>query len=85
MAHKGGAENIIIHWYQSAGRKVLTTGIQQNISRFIGKVINNRNDGAFVRVSAFSTDSHIREAKSQVTFFAQEILNLLPEYWPTEQ
>ena len=85
LARRGGVEKTVLHWYQSAGRKVLSTGIKMNIQRFIGRIFHNRNDGAFVEVSAFSIDGHIRESKSLVKLFAQEVLDLLPEYWPVEQ
>ena len=85
LARKGAVYETVLHWYQSDGSRVFATGIQQNIRRFIGKVINNRNDGAFVRISALSDESHIEESKALVEFFAQKALNLLPKYWPVEQ
>lgn len=85
LTRKGANYEIILHWYQSAGSKVLATGIQMNIQRFIGRIFNNRNDGAFVRVSVFSLDGNIREAESLVKFFAQEVLDILPEYWAVEK
>ena len=85
LTRKGANYEIIFHWYQSAGSKVLATGIQMNIQRFIGRIFNNRNDGAFVRVSVFSLDGNIREAESLVKFFAQEVLDILPEYWAVEK
>ena len=85
LARKGAVYETVLHWYQSDGSRVFATGIQQNIRRFIGKVINNRNDGAFVRISALSSESHIEESKALVEFFAQKALNLLPKYWPVEQ
>ena len=85
LARKGAVYETVLHWYQSDGSRVFATGIQQNIRRFIGKVINNRNDGAFVRISALSGESHIEESKALVEFFAQKALNLLPKYWPVEQ
>ena len=85
LARKGEVYETMLHWYQSAGTKVLVTGIQQNIHRFIGRLFHNRNDGAFVRVSASSGEDHTEEAALLVQSFAQEVLNLLPEYWPIEQ
>jgi len=47
LTRKGNNYEIILHWYQSAGSKVLATGIQMNIQRFTGRIFHNRNDGAF--------------------------------------
>jgi EpsI family protein len=85
LSRKGELYETVLHWYQSAGNKVLATGIQQNIQRFIGRLFHNRNDGAFVRVSVFSNEGEIEETESLAKSFAQEILNLLPKYWPVEQ
>ena len=85
MKSKGELYETVLHWYQSAGNKVLATGIQQNIQRFIGRLFHNRDDGAFVRVSVFLNEGEIEEAESLAKSFAQEILNLLPKYWPVEQ
>ena len=75
----------MIHWYQSARTKVLDSGIKRNVQRFIGKITHNRNDGAYVQVSTTRTVPADEEVPEELTQFAQNILNLLPEYWPEEQ
>jgi EpsI family protein len=85
LARKGETYESVLHWYQSAGNKVLSTGIQQNIERFIGRTFYNRNDGAFVSVSVFGKEEHLKEADLLTKSFAQKILDLLPEYWPIER
>lgn len=85
LTRKGDKYEIILHWYQSARYKVLSTGVHMNIQRFASRLFHNRNDGAFVRVSAFSVYSKTREAELLVKSFAVELLNLLPEYWPVEK
>jgi CO/xanthine dehydrogenase FAD-binding subunit len=45
----------------------------------------NRNDGAFVRVSVFGKEEHLKEASLLVKSFVEKILDLLPEYWPIEE
>ena len=84
LAQKGKFYLIVLHWYQSAGTKVLATGIQQNIQRFAGKLLNNRNDGAFIQVSMVSGEDEINEANLLVGAFAEKVLDLIPHYWPTE-
>ena len=85
LARRGDAYFSALFWYQSAGDKVLATGIEQNIQRFVDRLMNNRNDGAFVRVSVVSAEEQIHEAKSLGMAFASETLDLLPDYWPVEE
>ncbi len=85
LARKGDVYFSALYWYQSAGNRVLSTGIDQNIHRFVDRLLNNRNDGAFVRVSLFSTEQQIHEAKSLGMAFAAETLDMLPHYWPVEE
>src|SRR3989304_6240060 len=37
LARKGDGCVIMLHWYQSAGNRVIATGIEQNIRRFLGR------------------------------------------------
>jgi EpsI family protein len=85
LARKGETYESVLHWYQSAGNKILSTGIQQNIERFKGRIFYNRNDGAFVRVSVFTSQKGMEEANLLAKSFAEKILDLLPLYWPLEQ
>jgi len=85
LAHKGETYESVLHWYQSAANKVLSTGIQQNIERFKGRIFYNRNDGGFVRVSVLTGEKGIEEANLLAKFFAEKVLDLMPNYWPLEQ
>ena len=84
VAQKGNVYETVYHWYQSNKNKVLTTGIQQNIQRFISRIRYNRNDGAFVRISMRSDKDGIELARKKTQQFAAKILSILPEYWPVE-
>jgi len=85
LARKGETYESVLHWYQSAGNKVLSNGIQQNIQRFLGRIFYNLNDGAFVRISIISELKGIEEANSLAKTFSEKILDLLPAYWPVEK
>ncbi len=85
QAKTGESYETMLHWYQSDRNKVLRTGFEQNIQRFMGRVLRNRNDGAFVRVSVSSNKSGLTKADKKVRVFAEALLNILPQYWPTEQ
>ena len=83
-ARKDGMNTIMLHWYQS-GEKVMSTGLRQNMERFWGRLLHNRNDGAFVRISAQVPDDLVAVADTNLLFFAGRVLKLLPEHWPTEK
>lgn len=85
LARKGEWYESVLHWYQSAGNKILDSGLKQNIQRFMGRVLYNRNDGAFVRVSVTSRQEDLREAESLIRNFAANLMDLLPQYWPVEK
>jgi EpsI family protein len=85
ISKKGNLYYIIIFWYQMLKDKVVSNGIQQNILRFFGRLFYNRNDGAFVRISAFSEKDDIPKTNLLVKSFSKIILNELPNYWPIEK
>jgi len=85
LASKGDLYESVIHWYQSAGTQVLASGLAQNFHRFVGRIFYNRNDGAFVRISTVSTSGGRKTADERVQAFAQQIIDLLPGYWPEER
>lgn len=84
ISRSGNINKYMVHWYQSARTKVLDSGFKRNIQRFIGKIVHNRNDGAYVQVSTTRIEAAEKLPK-ELTQFAQIILNLLPEYWPEER
>lgn len=84
VASKDGLSNVMLHWYQSAGTKVLPTGLQQNLQQFAGRVLHNRNDGAYVQVSALTGDSEVDETRERIKAFARYVLDYLPAHWPVE-
>lgn len=84
VSKNGNNYKYMIHWYQSARTKVLDSGFKRNIQRFVGKLLYNRNDGAYVQVSMTRFRSIDDEVPLELKEFAQCILNILPEYWPVE-
>lgn len=85
LARKNGVNTIMLHWYQTSGSIIVSSGIKQNIMRFLGKIFRNRNDGAYVQVSASTPNSEINPTKLEVEKFAEIIMNQLPKYWPIER
>jgi EpsI family protein len=85
LARKGDTYLSALFWYQSAGNKVLATGIEQNIQRFFDRLLKNRNDGAFVRISVVSPEHQVDEARMLAMGFASKTLDMLPDCWPVEE
>jgi EpsI family protein len=86
LARKDGTNTILLHWYQTAGEKVVSTGLSQNIERFKGRVLHNRNDGAYVQVTtATYSENDVQKNRAGAVQFAENVLNLLPGYWPVEK
>ncbi len=74
---------LVLFWFQSKD-KVLADGIEQNLLRFKNRLLYNRDDGAFVRLSTRMSVDDEAEALTLVQDFAGELLRLLPAYWPEE-
>jgi EpsI family protein len=85
VASKDGANDVMVHWYQSAGTHIMSTGLQQNVQRFVGRIFNDRDDGAYVQVSSITGEQERPLAKERVVAFAKNVLELLPAYWPEER
>ena len=84
VARKGEAYNVMLHWYQSSGTKVLATGLQQNVQRFQGRLLYNRNDGAYIQVSSLAREQDVPAVKARISDFATKLQDILPQYWPDE-
>jgi EpsI family protein len=84
VAKRGENDKIVYHWYQSNRETVLSNGIEQNLHRFKMRLFNNRNDGAFIRVStAIKNDIKVSIFRAQV--FIKKIYPLIVNYWPIER
>ncbi len=85
LARKDGVDTVLLHWYQAAGTKVMATGLMQNIERFTGRLLRNRDDGAYVQISSAAQGDDVSKTREKVKEFAERVLNLLPDYWPEER
>jgi len=81
---KGVIREKVYHWYQSNGDEILSSGIEKNLYRFISKIIYNRNDGAFISVSAPVTQS-LSYTENRIQTFIKEIFPLIVKHWPKEK
>lgn len=84
-ARRNGINTVMVHWYQIAGTTVVVNGVQQNIEKIRGRLLDNRNDGAFVQITMQVPDESVAAAEVKISYFAGLILNILPSYWPVEE
>jgi len=84
VSRKGDVYNCMLYWYQSARTKILTTGLEQNLLRYKGRIFHNRNDGAYVQVSSLAGEQDVPLTRERLMAFALETLEMLPGYWPEE-
>jgi len=84
LARQGDGYVNMFHWYQTRGTIVINNGIQHNLNSFLGRILYNRNDGAFVQISIFSNLEGIARAQQIGKVFALDVIRLLSQYWPTE-
>ncbi|MBW4056407.1 MAG: EpsI family protein [Proteobacteria bacterium] len=84
-ARRDGVNTVMVHWYQTGGTTVVATGIRQNIERFRGRLLHNRNDGAFVQITAQVQDEEVESTLRKIKDFSGQVIELLPKYWPVEE
>lgn len=79
------ADQLLVHfWYHSHRRTGMVGGLDQNLDRLLGRVLEGRADGALVRVSAPLRGDDEVAVRSQLLSFAVELDPLLSEHWPSE-
>ncbi len=81
---KGGEQQLVYHWYQTDRSTVTATGIQQNLNRFKNRLLHNRDDGAFIRVSTVMLNNYL-QAKKDIESFIGQLYPILVQYWPQER
>ncbi len=81
---RGNNHQLVLFWHQSKD-KVLADGIEQNLHRLKSRLLYNRDDGAFVRLSTGMTLDNEAETLALLQDFASQLLTLLPAYWPEER
>lgn len=85
VAKKKDSYETLLHWYQSDKDKILATGVQQNIQRFLNRIKHNRNDGAYIQLSTRSQQKELNSAQETLKTFAQKILPQIQTNWPEEK
>lgn len=85
LLRRGTEQETVLFWFHSAGDKVLDYGARLKFNKFWGKIITNRADGAFVRISAPVLNNDAEGTLEYEKQFASYLLELLPHCWPIEE
>ena len=84
LASRSDRKEMMLYWYQSNRAQVLIPGIEQNLQKFLGKLIRNRNDGADVQVTMPFQESDLAQATADLKQFSGTIISFLAKNWPSE-
>jgi exosortase D (VPLPA-CTERM-specific) len=85
VVESGERRQEMLHWYQVGGDRVVQSGLHLNLLRFWRRVTENRNDGAFIRVTSTLDPERPERALQLVREFSAEVIPLFPDYWPEER
>ena len=80
---KGDEKQLVYYWYQTQKSMVIRNGVQQNMNRFMNRLLYNRDDGAFIRISEDMGNNYFG-SKKDIENFIKLLFPLLNKYWPQE-
>ena len=84
IVKKGIERQLVYFWFQSEAT-VMSTGLEQNWYKFQHRLLYNRNDGAFVRVSMNLPPGEEEQIERKAKLFSQAIVPLVSTFWPEER
>jgi EpsI family protein len=85
VAERDGDRRLVHYWYRSHRRTGILGGLDQNLDRLAGRLLEGRADGALVRISASLEELDEVEARSRLLAFGAELDSLLAAHWPVER
>jgi len=85
MVVKKGSERQLVYFWDQSEATVMRTGWELNLHKFKHRLLYNRNDGAFVRVSMALPEGKREETEQRAREFSQAVVPLLSQFWPVEE
>jgi hypothetical protein len=82
---KGGDRALVHFWYRSFRSTGLLDGRDQAWDRFLGRLRDDRSDGALVRLSTPLEGDDPVTVRSRLVGFGVQLDALLDAHWPTER
>jgi EpsI family protein len=83
IVKKGVQRQLVYFWFQ-AEATVMATGLEQNWYKFQHRLLHNRNDGTFVRVSMDLPAGKEGQVEGTAKRFSEAVVPLLSTFWPRE-
>ena len=81
---KGSDRQLVLFWFQSFDQKVMSSGLELNLRKLKNRLLYNRSDGAFVRLSTNVIGGDVERAFHRLSGFAKVLYPLLVQNWPVE-
>jgi EpsI family protein len=85
LVERDGLRQLVHFWYRSHRRTGMLGGLDQNVDRLLGRLLEGRADGALIRISTSVRDVDLADARSRLVGFARALDPLLAERWPSEE
>jgi EpsI family protein len=85
LVSRDGDRRLVHFWYRSHRRTGILGGLDQNLDRMLGRLLDARADGALVRLSTPLADGGETRARSRLLAFAAILDPLLAQHWPVER
>lgn len=84
LVERRGERRLVHFWYRSHRRTGILGGLDQNIDRLLGRLLDDRADGALVRISTPIVQDDTTAARGRLLSFASLLDPLLEKHWPIE-
>ncbi len=84
LIEQSGDRRLVHFWYRSHRRTGILGGLDQNIDRLLGRLIDGRADGALIRLSTPIASNDVVTARDRLISFAGFLDPLIAEHWPLE-
>ena len=84
LVEQRGEQRLVHFWYRSHRRTGILGGLDQNIDRLLGRLLDGRADGALVRISTPISGDDTTAARGRLLSFASLLDPILGNHWPIE-
>jgi EpsI family protein len=84
LVKQGARRQLVYFWFQSESA-IMATGIEQNWYKFQHRLLYNRNDGAFVRISLDVPKGQDALIEEQARTFSLAVMPMIASRWPIEK
>lgn len=85
VVERDGERQLVHFWYRSHRQTGLLGGLDQNLDRLLGRLLDGRADGALVRLSTPLREGEEVQARSRLLAFAERLDPMLAARWPEER